>query len=1012
MKRILTLLFTLCSLVAFSQSINLNDVVRANTLSPTRTANALDAAIPYTATGTDTYAVTIMSGTLYSGAATYTSGDKFTITFTNANTTTTPTLNVNTEAAITITDNKGNAVAAGDVHGILTVAYDGTNFRIVGAAGGGGGTPGGSNTQVQYNNSSAFGGITGATTNGTILSVTTPATTVNTTQAASTAMVQARVLASYTLAGSNDYTVTVDGITAYATGQVFDITFPGTSNSSVVTINVNSLGAKRLYKNSNLDLRPGDLVENQSYRVVYNGTAFILEGVENIQRVYNVENFGAKHDYQSNLTASITSGTDALTCSGCAFTAADVGKAIRVFGAGGGGFDLLTTIDGFTNSTTISIATNAGTSVTTKQVEWGTDDTPAWQEAINTCHDYGSGQVYAPSGIYFFAGALDVSSNSQLYIPVTSTSETKETIHIRGEAAIMWPSAPFGAQNLPTKGVIIKSVVTGSGTLPAVWGSQTTVTSVHWENICVMVKSITGVTHVEPTMSAWVVKELGSKQFRNCIAITESDPTESAEPSLVTYGFYMSETGQTDSHSMYENITASGYYYGARFDEHDTWTRATFYNCVGGVSIGGTVTTHPVGFGSGPLNINWCKYGVVFVGSKTVELSTYFEHWPGSFSSKWYDAVADFYFPSSVTVHGRIITNIQNAGTGALQTPIITGTNLGTLTVFDMPTATMYGAGDLETFSGSGTGRNGLIVKHTDATSQATIYMDNNRGSFASYGGFLVGGSTNVGTNFGLTRADKLMIFADGASNLGFGIGTRSNQPLYFGTSDLQRGSFSAAGVFTTLVGHVIGGNTSASGYSRWAEDLDNGSNYLGFTAPASLSASLDYTLPVAPAVSGYVMASTTAGVMSWISRSGTLDKDNSQVGNVTTGEDNLYSYTLPAATLSVDENSVTGRFAGTVAANGNVKTLKLKFGGTTILTTVVTTSSITSAWTIEFECSRTGATTQKCSGKLTNGDGLGVGFNASAAETLSGTVAIVLTGEATATNDIVKEMATVKFED
>ncbi len=38
--------------------------------------------------------------------------------------------------------------------------------------GGGGGSPGGSNTQVQYNNSGAFGGITGATSNGTTLTLT------------------------------------------------------------------------------------------------------------------------------------------------------------------------------------------------------------------------------------------------------------------------------------------------------------------------------------------------------------------------------------------------------------------------------------------------------------------------------------------------------------------------------------------------------------------------------------------------------------------------------------------------------------------------------------------------------------------------------------------------------------------------------------------------------------------------------------------------------------------------
>lgn len=39
---------------------------------------------------------------------------------------------------------------------------------------GGSGSPGGSNTQLQYNNGGAFGGITGATTNGTVVTLTSP----------------------------------------------------------------------------------------------------------------------------------------------------------------------------------------------------------------------------------------------------------------------------------------------------------------------------------------------------------------------------------------------------------------------------------------------------------------------------------------------------------------------------------------------------------------------------------------------------------------------------------------------------------------------------------------------------------------------------------------------------------------------------------------------------------------------------------------------------------------------
>lgn len=54
----------------------------------------------------------------------------------------------------------------------LQVSQNGGAYAAIGS--GGGGTPGGSTTQVQYNNAGAFGGITGATTNGTTLTLVGP----------------------------------------------------------------------------------------------------------------------------------------------------------------------------------------------------------------------------------------------------------------------------------------------------------------------------------------------------------------------------------------------------------------------------------------------------------------------------------------------------------------------------------------------------------------------------------------------------------------------------------------------------------------------------------------------------------------------------------------------------------------------------------------------------------------------------------------------------------------------
>ena len=51
-----------------------------------------------------------------------------------------------------------------------------TSVYLTNPFGGGGGTPGGSDTQIQYNNAGAFGGVTGFTWSGTALAIPGPAT--------------------------------------------------------------------------------------------------------------------------------------------------------------------------------------------------------------------------------------------------------------------------------------------------------------------------------------------------------------------------------------------------------------------------------------------------------------------------------------------------------------------------------------------------------------------------------------------------------------------------------------------------------------------------------------------------------------------------------------------------------------------------------------------------------------------------------------------------------------------
>ena len=89
----------------------------------------------------------------------------------------------------------------------------------------------------------------------------------------------------------------------------------------------------------------------------------------------------------------------------------------------------------------------------------------------------------------------------------------------------------------------------------------------------------------------------------------------------------------------------------------------------------------------------------------------------------------------------------------------------------------------------SNTGTSGVLyLQTTNAGVGSSMYTENNRGSFASYGGYYYGGSGDAnGALFGLSRADKLFLFADGVSNLGMAVGTLSNQPLMFGTNNAER---------------------------------------------------------------------------------------------------------------------------------------------------------------------------------------------------------------------------------
>lgn len=84
--------------------------------------------------------------------------------------------------------------------------------------------------------------------------------------------------------------------------------------------------------------------------------------------------------------AVMNSGSATLTLSGGSFAVSDIGKYIRVVGAGSGGADLVTTISARASTSSITLAANASTAVTSAQIVYGTNSTTAIQAAIDAAN--------------------------------------------------------------------------------------------------------------------------------------------------------------------------------------------------------------------------------------------------------------------------------------------------------------------------------------------------------------------------------------------------------------------------------------------------------------------------------------------------------------------------------------------------------------------------------------------------------------------------------------------------
>lgn len=107
---------------------------------------------------------------------------------------------------------------------------------------------------------------------------------------------------------------------------------------------------------------------------------------------------------------------------------------------------------------------------------------------------------------------------------------------------------------------------------------------------------------------------------------------------------------------------------------------------------------------------------------------------------------------------------------------------------------------------------NGMHSQTTTASGQAGLFVENDRGALASYGGIFTGGSTEVGNLLGNARADKAFIGSGGGSSGGLLLGTLSSAPIVIGVNNAENMRLTTGGNFgigTSLPSEIFAINGS-----------------------------------------------------------------------------------------------------------------------------------------------------------------------------------------------------------
>jgi hypothetical protein len=436
-------------------------------------------------------------------------------------------------------------------------------------------------------------------------------------------------------------------------------------------------------------------------------------------------------------------------------------------------------------------------------------------------------------------------------------------------------------------------------------------------------------------------------------------------------------------------------------------------------SSGDSYTNTFVGWYSGNAN-NTGNYNVGF-GAESLRLSTSADYNSALGTSAGYDNLTGNYNTYLGALAGYIdgngtqtLTNTTQVGFAAIATnnnAVVLGNQNVTRVQFGTGGSTIkWGTGSPESIV---QGNVGDLWIRTDGGVGTTLYGKTSGSTAAGWSAFgsstgdnwlpVSGSTTNsfLNGNATVSRITSTNGFITGSASFsaaglalanGGGAATVNNSSGVAGSSLVIQGG---AGL-ETFVAFKAGGASGATTRGTW--DTNGVLNAFFGAKAASMVVTNSSTIGIG-----------TSGAFARVP--GVAFVNKTSIGNVLTGEDDMMSYPVAGGTLAVDKDTLRFRCSGQFAANGNSKQVKAYFGAQQLFASGALAFNATD-WVLTAEIIRDGATAQIANVTWASGDTL---LTSSAkvtfpAETLSGTVVFKLTGEATASNDIVQKSEVVEY--